>query len=435
MAGQKQKTIVMEPHIKRPMNAFMAWSKEERRQMVAEGNNSNNSVMSRILGERWKTLDEGERTLWKNEAERLKREHAAKYPDYKYKPRRRNESEKTASALSRLSPPISLTSSGNSESSSSRSPPEEVRPDTPESLCSPEPCKTSFGLDGDVETNAGSSIRQDIIEQMIRNEDTENLPPANIILNQIRFPNPKVCLPKLPQSMLASKRTNDLPNQERINAPTPVHGSASFRNILAPIDVTNNGQRPNTKPLQNQLKTTTYKKASLTSLESNRPLILKRDITKRELVFREKEEIIDNDTKNPTVDNPRTFPVLKELEVAFLGDLERTFSALALLEEKRVRGEESRHDKLSQRRIQKIDTWGECEATSWEQEDWMEDELGLPNDWRDEELFAEVERRATTERVFVKTWLPMHKLPMHNEPRLSLIRAINRRDPKMSMVR
>ena len=429
MAVQKQKTVAMEPHIKRPMNAFMAWSKEERRQMVAEGNNSNNSVMSRILGERWKSLDDGERTIWKNEAERLKREHAVKYPDYKYKPRRRNESEKTA-ALSRLSPPISLTSSGNS-----RSPPEEERPDTPESLCSPEPFKT-YNLDADVETNAGISIRQGIIEQMIRNEDTENIPPENMIMNQIRFPNPKVCLPKLPQSMLAPKKTNDVPNQERINAPPPAHGSASFRNILAPINLTNNGQRPNTKPLQNQLKTTTYKKASLNSLESNRPLILKRDITKRELVFREKEkeEIIEKDTKNPTVDNPRTFPVLKELEVAFLGDLERTFSALALLEEKRLRGEESRHDKLSQRRIQKIDTWGESEPDSWEQEDWMEDELGLPNDWRDEDLFAEVESRATTERVFVKTWLPMHKLPMHNEPRLSLIRAINRRDPKFSMV-
>ena len=84
-ATQKQKTTgVVEPHIKRPMNAFMAWSKEERRQMVAEGNNSNNSVMSRILGERWKCLDENERTIWKHEAERLKREHAAKYPDYKY---------------------------------------------------------------------------------------------------------------------------------------------------------------------------------------------------------------------------------------------------------------------------------------------------------------------------------------------------------------
>ena len=423
MAGQKQRTIVMEPHIKRPMNAFMAWSKEERKQMVAEGNNSNNSVMSRILGERWKSLDDGERTIWKNEAERLKREHAAKYPDYKYKPRRRNES---ASALSRLSPPISLTSSGNS-----RSPPEE-RPDTPESLCSPEPFKT-YNLDVDV-VDAGTNARQDIIEQMIRDEDTENI-PENIVINQSRFPNPKVCLPRLPQSMLAPK-INGVPNQdERINAPPLVQGSASFRNILAPINVTNN-VRPIAKSLQNQLKTTTYKKASFNSLESNRPLILKRDITKRELVFKEKEkeEIVDNDTKNPTVDNPRTFPVLRELQVSFLGDLERTFSALALLEEKRLRGEESRHDKLSQRRIQKIDTWGELEPTSWEHDDWMEEELGLPEDWKDEDLFAELESRATTERVFVKTWLPMHKLPMHNEPRLSLIRAINRRDPKFSMV-
>ena len=44
------------------------------------------------------------------------------------------------------------------------------------------------------------------------------------------------------------------------------------------------------------------------------------------------------------------------------------------------------------------------------------------------------DRTSTTERVFVKTWLPMHKLPMHNEPRLKLIRAINRRDPKFSIV-
>ena len=66
------------------------------------------------------------------------------------------------------------------------------------------------------------------------------------------------------------------------------------------------------------------------------------------------------DTENPNVDNPRTFPLLKELEDSFIGDLERTFSALALLEEKRLRGEESRHEKLSKQRIQKIDMWGKC---------------------------------------------------------------------------
>ena len=40
----------------------------------------------------------------------------------------------------------------------------------------------------------------------------------------------------------------------------PIQGGASFRNILGPINVTNNGQ-PNTKALQSQLKTTTYKKS------------------------------------------------------------------------------------------------------------------------------------------------------------------------------
>ena len=57
---------------------------------------------------------------------------------------------------------------------------------------------------------------------------------------------------------------------------------------------------------------------------------------------------------------PYLFPLLKELEDSFIGDLERTFCALALLEEKRLRGEESRHEKLSKQRIQKIDMWGEC---------------------------------------------------------------------------
>ena len=268
----------------------------------------------------------------------MKREHAAKYPDYKYKPRRRNSS--AASTLSRLSPPISLTSSGNS-----RSPPEEERPDTPESLGSPEPLST-FNPDAELE------VKEDFdqTEQIVRDNE-------NIIMDQMQVSNPKVCLPKLPQSMLAAKRTNGAHSSERINAPMPIQGGASFRNILGPINVTNNGQ-PNTKALQSQLKTTTYKKASLNTLESNRPLILKRDITKRESNFKEREEV--KDTENPNVDNPRTFPLLKELEDSFIGDLERTFSALALLEEKRLRGEESRHEKLSKQRIQKIDMWGKC---------------------------------------------------------------------------
>ena len=70
------KKVIPENHIKRPMNAFMAWSKRERRKMVEEGTNLNNSVMSRILGERWKQLSEEEKKTWKRTAEKLKKEHA-----------------------------------------------------------------------------------------------------------------------------------------------------------------------------------------------------------------------------------------------------------------------------------------------------------------------------------------------------------------------
>ena len=70
------KKVIPEDHIKRPMNAFMAWSKKERRKMVEEGTNLNNSVMSRILGEKWKQLNEDEKKTWKKTADRLKREHA-----------------------------------------------------------------------------------------------------------------------------------------------------------------------------------------------------------------------------------------------------------------------------------------------------------------------------------------------------------------------
>ena len=69
------KVVTLSPP-RRPMNAFMAWSKEERRRMVEEGSSLNNSLMSRILGHKWKQLPEDEKKAWKKTAEKLKKEHA-----------------------------------------------------------------------------------------------------------------------------------------------------------------------------------------------------------------------------------------------------------------------------------------------------------------------------------------------------------------------
>ncbi|XP_070203504.1 protein capicua homolog [Littorina saxatilis] len=112
-------------HIRRPMNAFMIFSKRHRAMVHQRHPNQDNRTVSKILGEWWYALEPKQKQLYYDLASKVKEAHFKAHPDWKWCSKDRKRSSTIATTLKQQRD-SQLGSTDNI-----------LDPDTPEKLDSP----------------------------------------------------------------------------------------------------------------------------------------------------------------------------------------------------------------------------------------------------------------------------------------------------------
>lgn len=98
------KTTTQQSHIPRPANAFIIFRseliREVKRKLIPD---TRQQHMSRLAGQCWNLMSEGEKRIWFKKAEQAAAQHRAKYPNWRYRPKRRQSSKQTRSTSPSLS--------------------------------------------------------------------------------------------------------------------------------------------------------------------------------------------------------------------------------------------------------------------------------------------------------------------------------------------
>ncbi|KAK5849858.1 hypothetical protein PBY51_014158 [Eleginops maclovinus] len=111
-ASPEAKSSSTQQRVRRPLNAFIIWTKEERRRLAQLNPDLENTDLSKILGKTWKAMSLVEKRPYMQEAERLRVQHTVDYPNYKYRPRRRRQPKKSSKAQGLEVPHSLLCGSG-----------------------------------------------------------------------------------------------------------------------------------------------------------------------------------------------------------------------------------------------------------------------------------------------------------------------------------